>query len=135
MSLLTRSLIPIMWDLLFSPTCHSKVSPSNTITLGIRSSTHEFRRDTEIHSVHSNDLRPTAAGLPSGRQVLPARQTILRVTVNREEHIVPSFLKTERKKKTNPKHHHEDTEDRADREEAAPASLQALILIHAVSSH
>lgn len=53
-------------------------------------------------SVRSNDLRPTAPGLPSGRQVLPARQTILRVTVNREEQVVPSFLKIERKKKLIP---------------------------------
>lgn len=75
-----------------------------------------------------------APGLGSGRQVLPARQTILRVTVNREEHVVPSFLKTERKKKTNPKHHSEDSEDRAEREEAAPGNVQAHALIHAVSS-
>lgn len=54
------------------------------------------------YSVCSNDLRPTAPGLPSGRQVLPARQTILRVTVNREEQVVPSFLKIERKKKLIP---------------------------------
>ena len=53
-SLLTRTLIPFMWDPLSSPNYLSRVSPPNTITLGIKLQHMNFGiTQNSVHSTHS----------------------------------------------------------------------------------
>lgn len=46
---------PIMMASLLWPTCHSKVPPPNTITLGIRGSTYELFGGINIHSIKRSE--------------------------------------------------------------------------------